>query len=69
MEAEEVLALIEKVIEEHKQITQRGQTLERVANDVEAMAGLQKTKETFMPGRLDEKKGLQKLQELMGAQY
>jgi hemerythrin-like domain-containing protein len=48
---EEVLALIEKIIEEHKLIIQRVQTLERVANDATALAGLDKAKEDFVPGR------------------
>lgn len=60
---EEALALIEKIIEEHKVIMQRAQTLERVANDAEAMIGFEKAKDAFMPGRLEQKLGLQELQE------
>ena len=62
---EEVVALIDQIIEEHKTILQRFQTLNQVANDVEAIGGLEKAKEAFMPGRLNQKQGLQKLQELV----
>ena len=62
---EEALALIEKIIEQHKAIMGSVQALEQVANDVEAMAGLEETKKAFMPGRFDQKQGLQKLQELL----
>lgn len=62
---EEALALIDKIIEEHKTIIRRVQTLEQVANDAEAIAGFEKAKEAFMPGRFDQKQGLQKLQELL----
>ena len=60
----EVVALIDQIIEEHKTILQRFQTLNQVANDVEAIGGFEKAKEAFMPGRLDEKQSLQKLQAL-----
>ena len=60
---EEALALIEKIIEEHKIIMQRVQTLERVANDAEAMIGFEKARDAFMPGRFEQKLGLQELQE------
>ena len=62
---EEALALIEKIIEEHKAISQRMQTLEQVANDIEAIVGFEKAKDAFLPGRLEEKQGLQKFQELL----
>jgi len=61
---DETIALIDKIIEEHKTIIQRMKSLEQVANDAEAMAGLDKAKEVFMPGRLEQKEGLKKLQEL-----
>ena len=56
------LALIEQVIEEHKTIFQR---LDQVANDAEALRSFEKAKEVFMPGRLDQKVGLDKLAELV----
>jgi len=60
---EEALALIEKIIEEHKVIMQKAQTLERVANDAGAMIGFEKARDAFMPGRFEQKQGLQELQE------
>lgn len=63
--AEEAIALIDQIIEEHKAIFQRVQTLEQVANDAQAMLGLEKAKEVFMPGRLEEKESLQKMEELL----
>jgi len=62
---EETVTLIDEIIGEHKSIIQRVQALEQTANDVEAIAGLEKAKEAFMPGRLDQKQSLQKLQELL----
>ena len=59
---EETLALIEKIVEEHKSIMQGVQTLEQAASDTEAIVGLEKAKETFMPGRLEQEQGLKKLQ-------
>ena len=60
---EEVLALIEQIIKEHKVIMEGVQTLEQVANDAGAIAGLEIAKGAFVPGRFDEKERLQKLQE------
>ena len=62
---EEVISLIDKIIEEHKTIVQRVQTLEQAANDAEAILGLDKAKEAFMPGRFEQKQGLEKLQKLL----
>ncbi|MFC1980787.1 hemerythrin domain-containing protein [Chloroflexota bacterium] len=67
MQREEVLAIIEKIIEWHKVLYQESEALENVANDVQAMVGLEESKEAFMPGRFDQKEGLQKLQELLEA--
>jgi len=55
---EDDLAIIERVIAEHKTIRQHFQRLEKVANDAEAMAGFEGAKGAFMPGRLGQKKGL-----------
>ena len=60
--SEEVLALIEQIIKEHKAIMEGVQTLEQVASDTGAITGLEIAKGTFMPGRFDEKEGLRKLQ-------
>lgn len=68
MEAAEALALIEKIIEEHRVYIFGGfQDIERVANDVIALRGLQTGKEAFMPGRFDERQGLKKLKEALEA--
>ena len=56
------LALIEQVIEEHKTILQR---LDQVANDAEALHSFEEAKEAFMPGRFDQKSGLDRLRELV----
>ena len=58
---EEALALIERIIEEHRVIKKRVQNLERVANDASVLLELEKSKEGFMPGRFDQREGLQKL--------
>jgi iron-sulfur cluster repair protein YtfE (RIC family) len=62
---EDVVALIDRIIEEHRAIIQKVQTLEQVANDAGAMVGLDKAKEVFVPGKFDKEPGLQQLQELM----
>jgi len=62
---EEALTLIEKILQEHKVIMQRAHTLEQTANDAEAISGLDKAKDIFMPGRFEQEQGLQKLQELL----
>ena len=61
---EEALALIDKIIEEHKTLTQRFQTLEQVTNDASALLKLDTAREDFIPGRLgDQKQALQNWQE------
>ena len=62
----EALALIDKIIDEHKVIRQGAQALEQAVNDVEAISGLENAKDAFMPGRHEQKQGLQKLQETLG---
>jgi hemerythrin-like domain-containing protein len=65
---EEAFALIDQLIEEHKQILQRFQTAEQVANDAVAILELDKAEEGFVPGRFgDQRQGLQNLQELLEA--
>jgi len=59
----DVLALIEKIIEEHKLITQRAQDLELAANDANMLVGLDQAKQDFMPGQFDQGQGLRKLTE------
>ena len=62
---EEVIAIIDKIIEEHKTIFQEFQTLEQIANDAEAIIGLDKAKEKFMPRRFEKKHGLEELEKLL----
>lgn len=65
---EETVALIDELIEEHKQILQEFQTIEQVANDVSGIIQLDKAKEDFLPGRFnDQKQGLQNLQDSLEA--
>ncbi|MFC1915720.1 hypothetical protein ACFLW4_03400 [Chloroflexota bacterium] len=60
---EDVLALVEEILAQHKLIMQGVRTLEQVANDAQAIESLEKAKDAFMPGRLEQKQGLQELQE------
>jgi iron-sulfur cluster repair protein YtfE (RIC family) len=62
---EEVIALIDGVIEEHKTIFQDFQTMDQIANDAEAVISLDKAREEFVPGRFESKQGLQKLEKLL----
>ena len=64
---EEVLALIEKIIEEHERIIHGLGNLVQAADDASAILALGGAKEDFMPGRLDQKQGLQKLEEVLEA--
>ena len=62
---EEHTVLIDQLLEEHTAIKQQIQTLEKVGNDVEALAGLDEIKGDFMPGRLDQSQSLKRLQDLL----
>lgn len=65
---QETLALINQLIEEHKQIMQKFQTVEQVANDVSGIMQLDKAKADFLPGRLDnQKQGLHNLLDSLAA--
>jgi hypothetical protein len=61
----ELLVIVEQIIAEHKIIIQRVQTLDLVVNDASAMMGFDKAKEAFMPGRFNQKKGLQTMRKLL----
>lgn len=63
---EDAVALIDKIIEEHKTISQRLQDFEQIVNDAEAITAFDKAKELFMPGRFDEKQGLEAFAQLLG---
>ncbi len=60
---EEALALIEKIIEEHKIINIRARDLELVANDAALLVGLDQAKQDFIPGQFNQGTGLKKLAE------
>lgn len=60
---DEAIALIDKIISEHKVILKEAQTSEQLANDATALAELAGAKEVFMPGRFDQGQSLQKCQE------
>jgi len=62
---EDATATIERIIAEHKTIRQRFDNLEKVANDTEAMMGFEEVKTAFMPGRLNQNKGLQALEDTL----
>ena len=63
--AKQIIALIDQIVKEHKTTFKNMKILEQVANDAEAMAGLEQSQTSFMPGRLDQKQGLQKMQKLI----
>jgi hypothetical protein len=54
----EPLEIIEKVIQWHKKIREDLHHLDKAANDAEALAVVDKAKELFMPGRLQQHEGL-----------
>jgi len=60
---QDIVALIDKLVDEHKVIVKDVKALEQVANDAGALTELEEAKENFMPGRFDQKQSLQKLQE------
>ncbi|MCJ7605028.1 MAG: hypothetical protein MUO19_03220 [Dehalococcoidales bacterium] len=59
------ISLIDQLIAEHKIIHQRTEDLENTANDANLLTDLKEAKETFVPGRLDQHKGLQKLESML----
>ena len=63
----DALAIIERVIAEHKVIREDLYNLEQVANDAQAMKGFEEAKEAFMPGRLNHKEGLSQLAKALTA--
>ncbi len=62
---EEIVALIDNLIDEHKAIVKDAQSLEQVANDASLLEDLAEARGTFVPGRFDQKQNLHKLQELL----
>jgi iron-sulfur cluster repair protein YtfE (RIC family) len=61
----ELITIINKVIDEHTVIFRNFQILERTVNDAEAIIGLDKATDKFMPGRFSEKQGLEELEQLL----
>jgi iron-sulfur cluster repair protein YtfE (RIC family) len=61
----EALALIERIIEEHKTLMKDLETVDKVANDAQAMRSFEKAKEAFVPGRLNQSQGLDELEGLL----
>ena len=64
---EDTIALIDQLIKEHKVISDRVQSIEKVANDASLLTDLQDARETFVPGRLDQKQSLARLEEQVQA--
>jgi hypothetical protein len=62
----ETLKLIDQLIAEHKVISERTDSIEKFANDASLLSDLSEARETFVPGRFDQKKSLEKLQEMLG---
>jgi iron-sulfur cluster repair protein YtfE (RIC family) len=62
---DETVAMVNKLIEEHKAIVKDAGSLEQVANDAALLEELREARDAFVPGRFDQKKSLQKLQELL----
>ena len=61
---EEAIALINQLIEEHKQIVRRFQTAESIASDAGALVAMDEAKDDFVPGRFgSQKQSLQSLKE------
>lgn len=60
---EQPVDIIQQIIEEHKVIGKGFESLETTANDALALVGLEKAKGTLVPGRFDQKAGLQSLRE------
>ena len=64
---DETLVLIDKLIAEHQVLNERVQSLEEAANDASIISDLKDARETFVPGRFDQKENLEKLKELVEA--
>lgn len=60
----DLLAIIEKIIEEHKIILADFQVFENVINDAGALMSLEKGKDVFKPGQFSPREGLIKLNQI-----
>jgi hemerythrin-like domain-containing protein len=59
--------LIDRLIEEHKIITRRADSLEKVVNDAGLLSGLKETRAAFTPDELTPGENLKKLDEMLAA--
>jgi len=64
-ESDEVVALIDRLIEEHRVLNRDIASLEGVVNDAGAIISFDKAKEIYVPGRVGAKEDLGKLDELL----
>ncbi|MEE8418610.1 MAG: hypothetical protein V3S02_00695 [Dehalococcoidales bacterium] len=64
-ESDEVVALIDRLIEEHRIINLDLATLENVVNDAGAILNFEKAKDIFIPGRPGAKDDLESLDKLL----
>jgi hypothetical protein len=60
----DIIGIIDKIIEEHKVILTQAAQFEKITNDAGAMMAITKSKEVFMPGRLDQSQGLKNFEDL-----
>ena len=58
---EEIAAIVERIIAEHKVILADLTSFEKVSNDATAYRAIESGKEAFMPGRLASREGLKRL--------
>jgi hypothetical protein len=60
----DVIGIIDKIIEEHKILLNQATQFEKITNDAGAMIAMTKSKEVFMPGRLEQSQSLKKFEDL-----
>jgi iron-sulfur cluster repair protein YtfE (RIC family) len=60
----DVISIIDKILEEHRVLLNDAKQLEMITNDAGAMMAMAKSKDVFMPGRLDQVQSLKKFEEL-----
>ncbi|OGO31052.1 MAG: hypothetical protein A2Z29_08285 [Chloroflexi bacterium RBG_16_56_11] len=63
----DTLQLIEQLIAEHKVMNEKTTSIEKAANDATLLKDLKEAKDSFVPGRFDQGKGVLGLQEMLGA--
>ena len=60
----DTIVIIDQIIEEHKVLLAQANQFEKITNDAGAMKALTRSKEIFMPGRIDQVQSLKKFEEL-----